>query len=315
MTSTAPAVPHSDWSNIPAAVGIGSYKPAPCAASKMLGKNICWQIESPIPYVSDGGGPADLQSNEKRIKKFAEIQKTLNPKLTYHPLAHPKKPGHVDIDPQTFDILSSTHKLLLSVNSSYATDCWLCLLQGTPLPLAIPYPFVTSTTNNSCNIALPFLVQPLGFNNTPCILSPTQNDTTEVNLGSLSFTNCSSFINVSSPMCAPNGSVYICGNNYAYTYLPQTWTGVCTLGSLLPDVSIIPGDEPVPILTFEHIAGRTKRAVHFIPLLAGLGITTALATGSAGIGHSLVQYHKLFWTTHIRCPGTLRNYPRSSRSG
>lgn len=87
--------------------------------------------------------------------------------------------------------------------------------------------------------------------------------------------------------------MFICGNNLAYTQLPTDWAGQCILGFLLPDVDIIPGDEPVPISTIDYIAGRVNRAIQFIPLLTGLGLTRAIASGAADLGHSLVQYNKL----------------------
>lgn len=243
-----------------------------------------------------GGGPADSIRATNLQNKFKDIQNTLYPQLTYHPLALPKARGDINIDPQTFQILSSAHKLLNASNSAFAKDCWLCLRYGAPTPLALPF---TSTSNPashqspSCDIALPFLVQPLAFDNVSCFSSPLHNKPHENHLGAISFANCTSITNVSIPMCAPNISVFICGNNYAFTYLPQNWTGVCTLGSLFPDIVLVPGDEPVPIPAFEHIAGHTRRAVQFIPLLVGLGITGAVATGAAGVGHSVVQYHKL----------------------
>jgi hypothetical protein len=62
---------------------------------------------------------------------------------------------------------------------------------------------------------------------------------------------------------------------------------------LLPEVEILPGDQPVPLPSFDTFPPRPKRAVSFIPLLVGLRISGALATGSAGIGVALDSYTKL----------------------
>ncbi|XP_060145879.1 syncytin-2-like [Globicephala melas] len=92
----------------------------------------------------------------------------------------------------------------------------------------------------------------------------------------------------------PNTTVFVCGSNLAYTYLPPNWTGVCTLATLLPNVDLISGDTPLPIPSFDLWAGRTKRAITVLSLLVGLGITGAVATGSTGLGVSLHSYSQLF---------------------
>lgn len=107
------------------------------------------------------------------------------------------------------------------------------------------------------------------------------------------FANCSEAFNATGPLCAPNGTVFVCGSNRAYTLLPGNWTGKCAVAYLFPDVDIIPGDEPVPIPTIDHVIGRSKRAVQLIPLLVGLGVTTAVASGATGLGVSLTQYTRL----------------------
>ena len=83
--------------------------------------------------------------------------------------------------------------------------------------------------------------------------------------------------------------MFICGGNKYFTQLPINWTGLCVLAALLPDIGIIPEDEPVPIPTIDYITGRPKCAVTFIPLLAGLGINTAVASGTAGLGSLLLN--------------------------
>uniref|UniRef100_A0A5F8A015 Envelope glycoprotein n=1 Tax=Macaca mulatta TaxID=9544 RepID=A0A5F8A015_MACMU len=131
------------------------------------------------------------------------------------------------------------------------------------------------------------------FSNSSCLFSPSYNNTKEIDLGYVVFANYTSIINTTNPLCAVNGSVFVCENNMAYTYLPTNWTGLYVLATLLPDIDIIPGDEPIPIPAVEHFIYRPKRAIQFIPLLAGLGITTAFTTGATGLGVSLTQYTKL----------------------
>nr|XP_020818692.1 syncytin-1-like [Phascolarctos cinereus] len=92
---------------------------------------------------------------------------------------------------------------------------------------------------------------------------------------------------------SPAGTTFRLWGKYGLLCSPQNWTGLCTQISILPDIDIIPGDEPVPLPSFDYITGRPKRAVAFIPLLVGLGITGALATGSAGIGVAVDSYTKL----------------------
>lgn len=49
----------------------------------------------------------------------------------------------------------------------------------------------------------------------------------------------------------------------------------------------------MPIPSLEHIAGRVLRAVQPIPLLVGLGVTGAVATGTSGLGYAIHSYTKL----------------------
>lgn len=268
---------------------------SPCRGS--INQPVCWSATAPI-HISDGGGPLDTKRVWTVQKRLEQIHKAMHPELQYHPLALPKVRDDLSLDARTFDILNTTFRLLQMSNFSLAQDCWLCLKLGTPTPLAIPTPSLTysladSLANASCQIIPPLLVQPMQFSNSSCLSSPFINDTEQIDLGAVTFTNCTSVANVSSPLCALNGSVFLCGNNMAYTYLPQNWTGLCVQASLLPDIDIIPGDEPVPIPAIDHYIHRPKRAVQFIPLLAGLGITAAFTTGATGLGVSVTQYTKL----------------------
>nr|BAQ21767.1 envelope protein [Simian retrovirus 4] len=286
-------------SNVPTVIGSGQNLISAGCPKDELGKTACWSATPPV-HVSDGGGPQDKVREILVQKKFKELHKNLFPELSYHPLALPKARGKEKIDAQTFDILTAVHNLLNLTRPNLAQDCWLCLQIGNPVPLALPsnytYENLTSfncSKNCFCPIVSPFLVQPFNFTESVCLYAPYQNNSYDIDVGLAAFINCSSTHNVSTPLCAPNGSVFACGNNQAYTYLPTNWTGRCVLVTLLPDIDIIPGSEPVPVPAIDHFIGRTKRAVQFIPLLVGLGITTAVSTGAAGLGHSITQYTKL----------------------
>lgn len=263
------------------------------------GKPACWSTHPPV-HVSDGGGPQDKVREIIVEKKLEEIQKSLFPELSYHPLALPETRGKEMIDPQTFEILTTVHSLLNATKPDLAQDCWLCLRSGTPVPLALPYnnislPNFNCSSNYSYLVTPPFLVQPFNFSESDCLYAPYQNNSFDIDVGTAQFTNCTNTYNISisTPLCAYNGSVFVCGNNKAYTYLPTNWTGLCAVATLIPDIDIIPGDEPVPVPAIDYFISRPKRAVQFIPLLVGLGITTAVSTGAAGLGHSITQYTKL----------------------
>ncbi|XP_053409516.1 syncytin-2-like isoform X1 [Nycticebus coucang] len=135
-------------------------------------------------------------------------------------------------------------------------------------------------------------VQPV-FSEAPCIFSPYRNDSYAIDIGILSLTNCTDIINITYSPCAPNDTVFVCGNNLAYTVLPTNWTGLCTIALLLPDIDIVNGNESLPIPSFDYISGRSRRAVQFLPLLATLGITAGMATGTAGMGIAVHKYTEL----------------------
>lgn len=75
--------------------------------------------------------------------------------------------------------------------------------------------------------------------------------------------------------------------------LPANWTGLCVLATLLPDVDLVPGDEPLPIPSFDYFVPRHKGAIQFIPLLIGFGVTGSLATGVFGLRTALSTYSNL----------------------
>ncbi|AAA47733.1 envelope polyprotein [Simian retrovirus 1] len=296
--------PSSGDGNVPTILGNNQNLIIAGCPENKKGQVVCWNSQ-PSVHMSDGGGPQDKVREIIVNKKFEELHKSLFPELSYHPLALPEARGKEKIDAHTFDLLATVHSLLnVSSQRQLAEDCWLCLRSGDPVPLALPYDntscsnstFFFNCSNCSCLITPPFLVQPFNFTHSVCLYADYQNNSFDIDVGLAGFTNCSSYINISkpsSPLCAPNSSVFVCGNNKAYTYLPTNWTGSCVLATLLPDIDIIPGSEPVPIPAIDHFLGRPKRAIQFIPLVIGLGITTAVSTGTAGLGVSLTQYTKL----------------------
>nr|KAF6480817.1 hypothetical protein HJG59_010626 [Molossus molossus] len=133
----------------------------------------------------------------------------------------------------------------------------------------------------------------MGFSNPSCFKGHFQNNGYDIDVGFITFANCSNYIEYNISMCPNRGAVFVCGGNLAYSALPQNWTGICVLATLLPDIDVISGDDPVPIPGLDYLVGRSKRAISFIPLLVGLGVSGALATGMAGVGMSLHTYTKL----------------------
>ncbi|XP_038598669.1 syncytin-1-like [Tachyglossus aculeatus] len=268
------------------------YAQAPCDRNN-VGKTVCWPLQAPI-HLSDGGGPTD-QVRESRVSaRVEEIIKSLYPSLHYHTLALPKPRG-TDLDVHTSEILAATLRALNHTNPDLAASCWLCMTLGTPMPLALVSE--NASLSENCTLSPPFRVQPVSLDSLPppCTQAPFQNSSFDIDVGRAPFVNCSVTVNLSSSAmrCPRPGQVFVCGGNQAFTALPQNWTGLCVQASLLPDIDIISGTEPVPLPSLDYIAGRSKRAVVLIPLLVGLGVTGALATGSAGLGVALDSYRKL----------------------
>ena len=56
-------------------------------------------------------------------------------------------------------LLQSTHKALNLTNPDLASNCWLCLAQGTHRPLALPANLTLAQNNaNSCKLNIPLKV-------------------------------------------------------------------------------------------------------------------------------------------------------------
>ncbi|KAM4812163.1 syncytin-1-like [Urocitellus parryii] len=253
-----------------------------------VGKSSCWPTAAPTG-ISDGGGPTDSVKHLQVIK----LLKPQVPDLIYHPLVLPKS-QLPDLDANTWDILKTTLFLLNNSDPTLASDCWLCMTTGAVMPMAVPIN-ATISDDEICHPGLPFKVQPLGTF-TECLLGAMQNNIYDVDVGVTSFGNCSTVKNYSSPtpaLCPPNGTVFMCGGNSAFSQLSANWTGGCVLALLLPDITIVPGDEPLPIPSLETLVRRHRRAVQALPLLATLGITAAVGTGTAGLGTAIHSYCRL----------------------
>lgn len=207
------------------------------------------------------------------------------------------KPKGLELDPQTENILLATFKALNASNPTLAEDCWLGMSLDTSLPLAVPVSAtphaITQYNNINCSLSAPFKVQLVTPYTTPCLHASPQNNTFDINVGFVYPATCNNITNYSLPLCPPQGRVFICGGSMAYTFLPQNWTGLCSLAFLLPDIDIIPGNQPIPIPAVDHITGRQKRAIELIPILVGLGLSGALATGTAGLGVAIHKFNEL----------------------
>ena len=78
----------------------------------------------------------------------------------------------------------------------------------------------------------------------------------------------------------------------AYLCLPVNWMGICALAFLTPQINTGPNNQTLTVPVTAH--ARSKRAIQFIPLLAGLGITAGTGMGIGGIASSTTFYHMLY---------------------
>ena len=67
--------------------------------------------------------------------------------------------------------------------------------------------------------------------------------------------------------------------------------GICALAFLTPQINTGPNNQTLTVPVTAH--ARSKRAIQFIPLLGGLGITAGTGTGIGGIASSTTFYHTL----------------------
>uniref|UniRef100_A0A8C6E9K3 Envelope protein n=1 Tax=Moschus moschiferus TaxID=68415 RepID=A0A8C6E9K3_MOSMO len=276
--------------------GTSGSGPSSPACPNKVGKEVCWNLRAPI-HVSDGGGVQDMARREQAHQKLQAVMDHYFPKIHYHPLALPNRRSPLQLDPATTNLIQLTWNTLNQSNPKWAEDCWICLAVGTPRPLAIlanhSQPINTSTDPSTCKVTPPLRVQPIEASIGYCLRGQLTDNETAVDVGVEDFANCTTIQNTTTSVCAPHPLVFVCGGNLAYTFLPTNWTGTCILAILLPDIDLISGKEPVPIPTLDHIPGRQKRAVQMVPLLVGLGLSTSLAAGAAGISLSQHTYAKL----------------------
>ena len=75
--------------------------------------------------------------------------------------------------------------------------------------------------------------------------------------------------------CPHQGLFFVCGTD-AYLCLPVNWMGICTLAFLTPQMNIVPNSQTltVPLAVYTW----SKRAIQFLPLLAGLGIMAGISS-------------------------------------
>lgn len=126
---------------------------------------MCARIPKPRYTFQTGVGPKIRSDKLKPGRNLKKIFQGMYPQLNYHPLILPEN-SHSDLDPQTMDIIKATFALLNASNPTLAQDCWLCLPQGQPRPIAIPttlsldstddcHPFkLTPSTPSQCNLPL-----------------------------------------------------------------------------------------------------------------------------------------------------------------
>ena len=74
----------------------------------------------------------------------------------------------------------------------------------------------------------------------------------------------------------------LCGTQ-VHHYLPASWSGVCTLVFISPDLRVIHGEESLPILVVDTIPTQQKKTIHSMPFLVTAGITIGVGTGTVGL--------------------------------
>ena len=194
--------------------------------------------------------------------------------------------------------LTSAYQLLNVTRPGRFKDCWLCVPPGidsklslTASPMILPNnltsPFV-SCPDSDVTMA-PYLTSVPLFGMANCFKTSGT-----CSVGTLSPLDCNKTISLdisSLPQCpAIQNTSILCGTQ-VYHRLPASWSGVCTLVLLFPELGVIQGNEPLPIPVVDMIAARHERAVQIVPLLVATGIAIGVGTGVAGITTSLAQYN------------------------
>ena len=204
LQKTKNAANVGDWGDSSSPIGLSSTKYLQAGCQGTVGQSVCWEQTPPF-HTSDGGGPQDIIRELTVQNQIEQLIENQFPKLTHHPLALAKSRG-VDLDTQTTDILTATHRALNISNPTLAQDCWLCLSQGTPMPLAVPTNIsALNITEQNCTLSIPFRVQPMLFYSSPCIYKKLQNNSFDISVGFASFTNCSHTLNYSTSLCPGPG--------------------------------------------------------------------------------------------------------------
>ena len=83
------------------------------------------------------------------------------------------------------------------------------------------------------------------------------------------------------------GIFFLCGTT-TYLCLPTNWTGTSTLVYLVPDISIDPNNQTLPIPLTHNLP---RQATQFIPLIISLGIVTGIGTGTARLSPMTESLH------------------------
>ena len=231
-----------------------------------------------------------MAQKEQAQQRLQEVMDHYFPKVHYHPLALPDRRGPLQLDPATTNLIQLTWDTLNQSSPEWAQDCWICLTVGTPHPLAVPASLSqlvnTSVDPAACKVTSPLQVQLIEASIGYSLRGQITDNETALDVGVGGFASCTTIQNITTSICAPHPLVFVCVGNLAYTFLPTNRTGTCILAVLLPDIDLISGKEPVPIPTLYHVARRAKQAVQMAPLLVGLGLSTSLAVGAAGISLS-----------------------------
>ncbi|KAM4816107.1 syncytin-1-like [Urocitellus parryii] len=238
--------------------------------------------------MSDGGGVQDL-ARDYLVKKTMEKIIELQGPLVYHPLVLPAIRGKLLLDPETQSILQATLSLLNTTNPNLVEDCWLCLEPG---PLQVNAILINSSQTETYCLLLPLrsgvYLSPFSPPISCFILFPDNSSNIDVGQIHYSFCQHNNTIN-GTQLCPPNGTVFMCGGE-ALSFLPQNWTGLCTPAIVLPDVTIVPDNQSLPVPTLEHIGGKTKRAIQAFPLILSPGVAAGARTGIAELGTSFHFY-------------------------
>nr|AIU56264.1 envelope protein syncytin-A [Myospalax myospalax] len=108
----------------------------------------------------------------------------------------------------------------------------------------------------------------------------------------------SRLLNLSYSFCHnTSGIFFLCGTS-TYVCLPANWSGVCTLVFQYPDIELLPSNQTVTVPLLASVpsslsVSRQKRVPQLLPLLVGLGVSTALGISIAGITSSTVYFQQL----------------------